>query len=311
MERQAHYAAVGLVTLVLASILLGFAFWFIKFDFNKDYGVYDVEFNQPVDWLNKGAEVHFNGIKVGEVTSLRLGKPGTHQVFARVQLDAGTPVRTDSVATLMPQGITGLLYMQISPGTAKAPLLKRRLGDPVPIIHSVESPLQKLLSGSGSVVEKTYESLDRVNRLLSDENIRSVTNTLNNIEDITEDLKQRKQLLDDAHEAVVAAGQAADAITQLAHSTNGVMSNQVPATMDQINAAAQKLSVAADQVSRTAAEIQKPVDQVNNSTLPALEESLQNLNEAAASVKTLVDSVQSSPRGLIARPEAKERKVSQ
>lgn len=311
MERQAHYAAVGLVTLVLASILLGFAFWFIKFDFNKDYGVYDVEFNQPVDWLNKGAEVHFNGIKVGEVTSLRLGKPGTHQVFARVQLDAGTPVRTDSVATLMPQGITGLLYMQISPGTTKAPLLKRRLGDPVPIIHSVESPLQKLLSGSGSVVEKTYESLDRVNRLLSDENIRSVTNTLNNIEDITEDLKQRKQLLDDAHEAVVAAGQAADAITQLAHSTNGVMSNQVPATMDQINAAAQKLSVAADQVSRTAAEIQKPVDQVNDSTLPALEESLQNLNEAAASVKTLVDSVQSSPRGLIARPEAKERKVSQ
>lgn len=311
MERQAHYAAVGLVTLVLASILLGFAFWFIKFDFNKDYGVYDVEFNQPVDWLNKGAEVHFNGIKVGEVTSLRLGKPGTHQVFARVQLDAGTPVRSDSVATLMPQGITGLLYMQISPGTTKAPLLKRRLGDPVPIIHSVESPLQKLLSGSGSVVEKTYESLDRVNRLLSDENIRSVTNTLNNIEDITEDLKQRKQLLDDAHEAVVAAGQAADAITQLAHSTNGVMSNQVPATMDQINAAAQKLSVAADQVSRTAAEIQKPVDQVNDSTLPALEESLQNLNEAAASVKTLVDSVQSSPRGLIARPEAKERKVSQ
>ena len=112
MERQAHYAAVGLVTLVLAAILLGFAFWFIKFDFNKDYGVYDVEFNQPVDWLNKGAEVHFNGIKVGEVTSLRLGKPGTHQVFARVQLDAGTPVRTDSVATLMPQGITGLLYTE-------------------------------------------------------------------------------------------------------------------------------------------------------------------------------------------------------
>ena len=311
MERQAHYAAVGLVTLVLAAILLGFAFWFIKFDFNKDYGVYDVEFNQPVDWLNKGAEVHFNGIKVGEVTSLRLGKPGTHQVFARVQLDAGTPVRTDSVATLMPQGITGLLYMQISPGTVKAPLLRRKLGEAPPVIHSVESPLQKLLSGSGSVVEKTYESLDRVNRLLSDQNIQSFTNTMNNIQAITADLKQRQQLLDDAHEAIVSAGQAADAVTQLAHSTNGVMSEKLPATMDQIDAATQKLADAADNVSKLTQEIQKPVDQVNTSTLPALEESLQNLNEAASSVKSLVDTVQSSPRGLIARPEAKERKVSQ
>jgi len=311
MERQAHYAAVGLVTLVLAAILLGFAFWFIKFDFNKDYGIYDVEFNQPVDWLNKGAEVHFNGIKVGEVTSLRLGKPGTQQVFARVQLDAGTPIRTNSVATLMPQGITGLLYMQITPGTPNAPLVKHKMGEPVPVIPSVESPLSKLLSGSGSVVEKTYESLDRVNRLLSDENIRSVTNTLDNIEAVTEDLKERKQLLDDAHEAIVSAGQAADAVTQLAHSTNGVMNDKLPATMDRINVAVDKLADAADQVKQAAVEIQKPVDQVNNSTLPALEESLQNLNDAANSVKTLVDSVQSSPRGLIARPEAKERKVSQ
>lgn len=311
MERQAHYAAVGLVTLVLAAILLGFAFWFIKFDFNKDYGVYDVEFNQPVDWLNKGAEVHFNGIKVGEVTSLRLGKPGTHQVFARVQLDAGTPVRTDSTAVLMPQGITGLLYMQISPGTPKAPLLKRKLGEPVPVIPSVESPLQKLLSGSGSVVEKTYESLDRVNRLLSDENLQSVTKTLSNIEAVTEDLKQRKQLLDDAHEAIVSASQAADAVTQLAHSTNGVMNQRLPASMDKIDAATEKLANAADQVAQLADEIKKPVDQVNQDTLPSLQESLQNLNDAANAVKNLVDSVQSSPRDLIAKPVAKERKVNQ
>ncbi|MDI7774863.1 MlaD family protein [Asticcacaulis sp. EMRT-3] len=311
MERQAHYAAVGLVTLVLGCILLGFAFWFVKFDFNKDYGIYDVEFNQPVDWLNKGAEVHFNGIKVGEVTDLRLGKAGTRQVFARIQLDAGTPIRTNSVATLMPQGITGLLYMQISPGTPKAPLLKHGAYGEVPVIPSEESPLSKLLSGSGSVVEKTYDSLDRINRLLSDHNIQSFTHTMDNIQAITADLKEQKQLLDDAHEAVVSAGQAADAVTQLAHSTNGVMSNQMPATLDKIDAATDKLAAAADNVSKLSDAIQKPVDQVNNVTLPQVQESLENLNDAANSLKSLVDSVQTSPQALINKPVAKERKVGQ
>ena len=310
MERQAHYAFVGLVTFILALVLLGFAFWFIKFDFNKDLGTYDVEFNTPVDGLTKGAEVHFNGIKVGEVTSLRLGRANTHQVFARVQLDADTPVRKDSVASLQPQGITGLFYMQISPGSANAPLLKHTDAVPIPVIPSEESALSKLLSGSGSVVEKTYESLDRVNRLLSDHNIKTFSDSLDNLEAITADLKSRQQLLDDAHEAIISAGQAADAVTQLAHSTNGVVNDKMPETMDKIDAATDKLAAAADHVSALADSMQAPVNQVQKTTLPEVQESLQNLNDASKSLKSLVDQVQSSPTGLLAKAPAKERKVN-
>ena len=310
MERQAHYAFVGLVTFILALVLLGFAFWFIKFDFNKSYGTYDVEFNTPVDGLTKGAEVHFNGIKVGEVTSLRLGQANTHQVFARVQLDEATPVRVDSVASLQPQGITGLYYMQITPGAANSPLVKHSPDSPPPVIHSEESALSKLLSGSGSVVEKTYESLDRVNRLLSDRNIKTFSDSLDNLEAITADLKSRQQLLDDAHEAIISAGQAADAVTQLAHSTNGVVNEQMPETMAKIDAATDKLAAAADHVSELTVAIQAPVDQVQKTTLPEVQESLQNLNDASKSLKSLVDQVQSNPTGLIAKAPAKERKVN-
>lgn len=311
MERQAHYAFVGLITFIMALILLGFAFWFIKFDVNQEFGVYDVEFNQPVDWLNKGSEVHFNGIKVGEVTNLRLGKANTHQVFARIKLDSETPIRADSVATLQPQGITGLLYMQISPGSAASPLLRRKPGGPPPVIRSEESALSKLLQGSGSVVEKTYESLDRVNRLLSDRNIKSFSDTLSNLQAVTEDLKSRQQMIDDAHEAIISAGQAADAVTKLANTTDGVLGSQMPETLEKINAATDKLATAADHVAVVADSLKAPIDQVQSSTLPELQESLNNLNEAAQSLKTLVDSVQQSPQELIVKPVAKERKVNQ
>lgn len=311
MERQAHYAFVGLVTFVMALILLGFTFWFIKFDFNQEYGVYDVEFNQPVDWLNKGAEVHFNGIKVGEVTSLRLGKANTSQVFARIKLDSETPIRVDSVATLQPQGITGLLYMQISPGTASSPLLKRKAGGPPPVIRSEESALAKLLQGSGSVIEKTYESLDRVNRLLSDRNIKTFSDTLDNLQSITADIENRQQMLDDAHEAIISAGQAADAVTKLANSTDGVMAQQLPETLEKINAATEKLATAADRVAVLADSIKQPADQINTQTLPQMQESLENLNEASESLKSLVESVQQNPQGLVSKPAAKQRKVSE
>ena len=310
MERQAHYALVGLVTLIVALGLLAFTFWFIKFDFNNSFSTYDVEFDTPVDGLTKGAEVHFNGIKVGEVTSLRLGNANTHQVIAEVQIDGKTPVRVDSVASLEPQGITGLFYMQISPGTARAPLLLRQADGPPPVIHSQESALAKLLSGSGSVIENTYESLNRVNRLLSDHNIKSFSDSLDNLRDITADIKSRQQLLDDAHEAIVSAGQAADAVTKLANTSNTVIGTQLPQTAQSINAAAIKLGNAADSVSRLTEAVEKPANQINSTTLPELTESLRNLDEASASLKLLVDQAQQSPQGLLNKPVARERKVS-
>jgi phospholipid/cholesterol/gamma-HCH transport system substrate-binding protein len=310
MERQAHYALVGLVTLVVALCLLAFTFWFIRFDFNNSFATYDVEFDTPVDGLTKGAEVHFNGIKVGEVTSLRLGNANTHQVIAEVQIDGKTPVRVDSIASLEPQGITGLFYMQISPGTARAPLLVRQPDGPPPVIHSQESALAKLLSGSGSVIENTYESLNRVNRLLSDHNIKSFSDSLDNLRDITADIKSRQQLLDDAHEAIISAGQAADAVTKLANTSNTVIGSQLPQTAQAINAAAIKLGNTADNVSRLTEAIEKPANQINSTTLPELTESLRNLDEASASLKLLVDQAQQSPQGLINKPVARERKVS-
>ncbi len=310
MERQAHYAVVGLITFTLALALVAFAFWFIKFDFNQSYALYDVEFNTPVDGLTKGAEVHFNGIKVGEVTDLRLGQANTHQVIARVQLDAATPVRTDSIASLEPQGVTGLFYMQVSPGSARAPLLKHTVDGPPPIIHSEESALSKLLQGSGSVIENTYESLNRVNRLLSDQNIKSFSQSLNNLQELTADLKNREQILDDAHEAIVSAGQAADAVTELAHSTNGIV-GQAPQTLVKINAATDKLAAAADNFSKTTASLQKPIDTVQTTTLPEIQSSLENLNEATRSLKQLVDDVHNDPKSFVIKPEAKERKVNQ
>ena len=117
MERDAHYAAVGIATIALMAALAVFVIWLARLQFNNDYDVYDIVFYGPVRGLSEGGEVHFNGIRVGEVTDLNLDPEKGDQVIARIRLDEGIPVRTDSRAQLEPLGITGVNYIQITSGT--------------------------------------------------------------------------------------------------------------------------------------------------------------------------------------------------
>src|ERR1044071_8194973 len=124
MERHANYALVGIVSMAIFVGLIAFVVWLAGFSFNRQYDNYDIVFIGPVRGLNEGGEVHFNGIKVGEVTKIALDKTNPRNVITRVRVSEDVPIRVDSYGTLEPQGITGLNYIQISAGTPSKPLLK-------------------------------------------------------------------------------------------------------------------------------------------------------------------------------------------
>ena len=124
MERNANYALVGFASLILLVGLAVFVFWLARLQFNRDFDIYDILFLEPVRGLSEGGEVHFNGIKVGEVVKIALDQTNPRNVIARVRVTEDVPIRVDSYATLEPQGITGLNYVQITSGTGTRPLLK-------------------------------------------------------------------------------------------------------------------------------------------------------------------------------------------
>ena len=164
MERNANYALVGIASLVLFVGMVVFVFWLARVQFNRDYDVYDILFIGPVRGLSEGGEVHFNGIKVGEVTKLELDSRDPNRVIAKIRVTSDVPIREDSSATLEPQGITGVNYVQITAGTPSKRLLKDTVGPgEVPVIRSQNSALSDLLAGGGTVLTRTIEALDRVN----------------------------------------------------------------------------------------------------------------------------------------------------
>ena len=54
MERNAHYALVGLISLVICVGMVVFVAWLAQFQFAKAYDVYDIDFKGPVRGLSNG-----------------------------------------------------------------------------------------------------------------------------------------------------------------------------------------------------------------------------------------------------------------
>ena len=54
MERDANYALVGLSTLILVLGIAIFGVWLARISFNRDYALYDIIFQGPINGLSQG-----------------------------------------------------------------------------------------------------------------------------------------------------------------------------------------------------------------------------------------------------------------
>ena len=310
MERDAHYAAVGIATVALAVALIIFSIWLARLSFNEEYDVYDIVFYGPVRGLSEGGEVHFNGIRVGLVTDLRLDQEKGDQVVARIRIDATTPVRVTSRAQLEPQGITGLNYIQITAGTEGSALLKTQYpNNVVPVIQSQPSPIAELLSGSGTVLAQTVDALNRINRVLSDENIRSFSVSVRNIEALSTELEARKGMFAELEQALVRANAAMAEYQALGESARRLVETDGQEAVNNMNRAAEQAVEAAESANRLIGNLEGPVNDFASSGLPQLEEAIRGLHDATRSLESLVDDVRSSPRDFISRPPSQELEV--
>jgi len=312
MERNAHYAAVGLATVTILVALAVFVVWLARFSFNEEYDVYDVLFTDPVRGLSVGGEVHFNGIRVGEVTDLTLDRETGNQVIARIRLDEGIPVRTDSRAQLEPLGITGVNYIQITSGTPGGPLLKDQFPTGVtPVIQSQRSPVAELLQGSGTVLAQAVDALNRINRVLSDENISAFSSAVDNVESVTAELEARRQIFEDLEQAVTNANAAIVEYQGLGQDLRQIVQGDGAEAVANIERAAAEAEAAARDIRAMTGQLQGPVGQFADEGLPQLTATITQLEEATATLNDLIADVNRSPREFIQRAPSEEMEIEQ
>ena len=310
MEKNANYALVGASSLILFVGLVIFVVWLARLQFTRDYDTYDILFQGPVRGLSQGGEVHFNGIKVGEVTKIALDRTNPSRVIARTRVTSDVPIRVDSYATLEPQGITGVNYVRITAGTPSKPLLKDTVPkDQIPVIRSQRSALSDLLEGGGTVLTRTIEALDRVNRVLSDQNIKGFTAAVADAQSVTAELRKRKEIIADAQKLLQDVDVTAQQITKLTASADDVLNSDGRRTMKNVADAAAETRAAAAETRTMVTALQGPTQDFATNGLPQITASVIELQNAARSLQALLNEVQASPTGALGKPAGEDIKV--
>lgn len=316
MERNANYALVGAASLLLFVAMIVFAFWLARLSFNKSFDEYDILFVGPVRGLSEGGEVHFNGIKVGEVAKIALDSRDPNRVIARVRVTSDVPIREDSYATLEPQGITGVNYVQITAGASAKDgsptkkLLKETVAaGEIPVIKTQRSQLSDLLAGGGTVLSRTIEALDRVNRVLSDENVKTFSAALDDLQAVTAEVRAQKEIIADARKALATFEETAREYTKLAQSGRLFIDGDAKKAAASIEQAANKVDRAAADVSAVLTKLDGPVNDFTTTGLPQLTSAVATLQDAAGSLDRLVTEAEKNPQGLVGKPPAAKKKV--
>ena len=185
METRANYVLIGSFTLAVIAAAIGFVLWFQSLHTTKQRSPLRVVFEGPAAGLRNGGSVNFNGIRVGEVVSVKLDNP--RRVVALAMVENNAPIRKDTLVGLEFQGLTGVAAISLKGGEEAAP--------PPPLdedgIPSLTADPNKLQD----VTEAIRGTLQNINKIVAD-NQESVKNSLKNLETFTNSLARNSEKID-------------------------------------------------------------------------------------------------------------------
>jgi phospholipid/cholesterol/gamma-HCH transport system substrate-binding protein len=187
METRAPYALIGLFVLAAIGAIFGFVFWLNNTGGWSERAIYRIRFENTVSGLLTGAAVLFNGIRVGEVTDLRIDPGNPREVMATISVTASTPMRADTQAGLEFQGLTGVPVISLQGGTSQTPLIASSKTDP-PVLRADPAAGQ-------SMSEAARVALRRLDTLLAD-NSDALHSAIGNLNTFAEALARNSNRVD-------------------------------------------------------------------------------------------------------------------
>ena len=185
METRANYVLIGSFTLAVIAAAFGFVMWFQSLHTTKARSPLRIVFEGPAAGLRNGGSVNFNGIRVGEVISVKLDNP--RRVVALAMVENNAPIRKDTLVGLEFQGLTGVAAISLKGGEEAAPGVPLD-EDGVPMLTADPAGLQ-------DVTESIRATLQNINKVVAD-NQGSVKNALHNLETFTASLARNAEKID-------------------------------------------------------------------------------------------------------------------
>ncbi len=290
MNNRVNYTLIGALVIFSLSLMIGFGYWLLKPSSEEEMKYYHIHFDESVLGLNIDAPVKYRGINVGKVAKLRINPLNPEQVEVLVSILRSTPIKSDTVAKLTSQGITGLSYINLSLGTNAAKELKVEEGETYPVIKTEPSLFVKLENSFGNVSDNLSSTLIQTQKLLNDNNQKYFSSLLNNS---SESMSRVKEILNDENQKqiTILLQKSASLVDKLDSLFNQKTIKDFQSSMKNLNSASAKLDILMPKVDKFLNNSIEWEDKVSGS-FNSITKSYYNISSAMLEFKKAVASGQ-------------------
>lgn len=296
MEAKFSYAAVGVFVLILGAALVSGILWLSTGGAARAvYDTYYAYMDESVSGLNLDAPVRYRGVEVGRVRKIALAPENIEQVRLTMDIERGTPVKVDTVATLRTQGLTGIGFIELSKGLQDSPPLLPKAGERYPVIRSAPSLLVRLDAAVTALLTNVNRSSENFNALTDEGNRRAIAQAIADLAAVSRALAARSADIDSG---LANAARTMENTARLA----GEMSRLV----ERVERSADAFDRMSGSVAGTAANASSALDDVRTEarrfaagTLPEVQRLVAELRDLTGSLRRFSEQLERNPSVLL------------
>jgi phospholipid/cholesterol/gamma-HCH transport system substrate-binding protein len=296
MEAKVNFAAVGAFVIALTVSLIAGTLWLSSGKYyRKTYDTYHTYMVESVSGLNLNAAVRYRGVDVGRVRKIALAPGNVELVQLVLDIERGTPIKTDTVATLETQGLTGIAYVELKAGHRDSPPLQAKAGEDYPVIASAPSLFSSLETSVPALLANLSRVSDNVNALLDEDNRRAIKHTLADLELLSRTLAARTSTIDATLASTARTMENAARVTA-----------QLPALVQRVERTADAFERMTGQVAAAGASTQRTMDttreemrQITGQAVPEVRELVGELRALTTTLRRVGEEVERNPSVLL------------
>lgn len=316
METRANYVWVGAITLILLALLAGFIVWLVRLS-DGAHKEYDIFFEQSVGGLARGSQVAYSGVPVGQVSDISIWDRDPEFVKVRIKVQQNVPILLGTTASVS-ASFTGVSTISLNGGRKDAdPITCATTACPddenVPVIPPEPGGLGEILASAPLLLERLATLTDRLTRMLSDDNQESISGILANTNRISEQIAETSPQFNETMATL--QGTLAQSTHTLAafestlRSTDNLINKEGASLADELRLSLEAARKAAATLDSTLASAQPAARELQETTLPTANATLEDLRRTSAAMRALTERIESQgARALVGGPSLPEYK---
>jgi phospholipid/cholesterol/gamma-HCH transport system substrate-binding protein len=252
---------------------------------------YYTRLSESVSGLELGTPVKQNGVEVGNISSIGTDSADITRSVVYFEVNKGTPMKTDMIASMGSYGITGLKYLEITGGSYSSPDIpqggevKSELSTIGKITLRADSIAYKIDRLLGNVISFTEsQNRDQLEKL-----IKSSANLSTSLDSLAQDINRIKpgKRMDN----ILASMEGATSTLK-----TKIQKMEVEQTVHEYRKAAEGITGVAQKVDLTVLRVQEDLAQ-----------SMSNLKETMKNMNTFSRQIKENPSVLLRGEEKQER----